>query len=289
MDIAAAASKGMLFVPGNLPLSYQAGTGTNITALPLDMSFGDIQGRRFFEPDKSEMTQIALGDFNGDGKIDVAGVIQDNFSNIATGVMIFLNDGNCRMGTPQFLSIAGPIPGSQFTFGITAADFNGDGVTDIAIATEGSSPNRLYVWLSNGPPTEVNVANVADVNLVSQPVPIPLQSMNPPQVITFGGAVPQFVTGCPPASCWNIICNYPTEYATTLATDAGAIVTPTAGLEVPAHGALRGDFGWEKDVCLTSPYGTTGDYLSETIIELVSQADGGVCKVSQHKTFQGQP
>jgi hypothetical protein len=287
MDIAGSVSKGFIVIPGTLPLSYTGG-GANITAQPLDMSFGDILGRRWMEPDKSFISQVALGDFNGDGIQDIAGVVNDS-SNAMNGVLMFMNDGNCRLGPPILLSISGALPFGQFAFGITSADFNGDGVTDLAVATESSSPNRLYVWLSNGPPTQVNVANVASVNLVSQPNPIPLQSMNPPQVLTFGGSVPQFVTGCPPASCWNILCNYPSEYATTFAIDAGAIVTPAAGLEVPAHGALRGDYGWEKDVCLTNPYGTPGDYLSETIIELVSTADGGVCKVSQHKTFQGLP
>jgi hypothetical protein len=285
MDIVASASKGMITIPGTVPLSYQVGSGSNLTSQPLDMSFGDILGRRWIEPDKSDFTQIALGDFNGDGIQDFAVTVNDS-SNVVDGVMIFINDGNCRLSPPIYMSISGALPFGQFAFGITAADFNADGVTDIAVATEFSSPDRLYVWISNGPPTQVNLANVASVNLVSQPVPTQLQAMNPPTVFTFSSSAPQFLTGCPPMSCWNILCNYPAEYSTTFAIDAGAFVTPAAGLEVPAHGSLRGDYGWEKDVCLTSPYGTPGDYMSETIIELVSAADGGICKVAQHKTFQ---
>ena len=76
---------------------------------------------------------LASGDFNGDGKTDIA---VGSF-----GVSILYGNGD---GT----FTAGPTYGSMFTSSGVAGDFNHDGRTDLAVAdTTGSSTNGIYVLL----------------------------------------------------------------------------------------------------------------------------------------------
>ncbi len=80
---------------------------------------------------------LAVGDFNGDGKADVA-VIS------STSVTMLLGDGRggFTMGEgSQFDAVSGPVSA-------TALDFNGDSKTDVAFANSGN--NNVVVWLGDG-------------------------------------------------------------------------------------------------------------------------------------------
>jgi hypothetical protein len=105
---------------------------------------------------------FAIGDFNGDGRIDVVFVPTGNFVEVALG------NGDGTFGTPiqTFPHLTG-----QFD-AVVAGDFNGDGKLDIAIGVSGS--NSTAVLLGNGdgtfgPPTTYAAGNgpmvVADFNL----------------------------------------------------------------------------------------------------------------------------
>ncbi len=83
---------------------------------------------------------ITSADFNGDGIMDLAVV------NIGSdSVLVFLGNGSGGFA---------PTPGSPFLSGgllpasITSADFNGDGIMDLAVANQGS--NNVSVFLGNG-------------------------------------------------------------------------------------------------------------------------------------------
>ncbi len=81
--------------------------------------------------------QVAAGDFNGDGKLDVA--VGDNL-----GIEVYLGngDGTFQTGLP-------PVGGGT-AFAQTVGDFNGDGKLDIAEIV-GTGPNyQLQILLGNG-------------------------------------------------------------------------------------------------------------------------------------------
>jgi len=86
-------------------------------------------------------TAMATGDFNGDGKPDLA--VTNNSGN---SVSILLNQGNGK-----FEVLPSAIPNTVLFHspsGIVAADFNGDGILDLAVANEASS--NVTVLLGKG-------------------------------------------------------------------------------------------------------------------------------------------
>ena len=87
---------------------------------------------------------FAIGDFNGDGKVDVAFAGNGNFISVALG------NGDGTFGSPILtaVNVAGPLRS------IVAGDFNGDGKLDVAVGNGlvnyGNSVNSVEVLLGNG-------------------------------------------------------------------------------------------------------------------------------------------
>jgi hypothetical protein len=91
---------------------------------------------------------IAVGDFNGDGKLDLA--VADLGS---AKVTVLLGNGNGTFAAGvQYATGGSP-------WGITTGDFNGDGKLDLAIANEGS--NNVTILLGNGNGTFTAAASPA--------------------------------------------------------------------------------------------------------------------------------
>lgn len=86
----------------------------------------------------------AAGDFNQDGKLDVAVAGGGSTKYPNSGVAVSLGNGD---GT--FIEAAGsPIPLGQSLSAIVAGDFNGDGKLDLAVTD--AVGNNIYVILGNG-------------------------------------------------------------------------------------------------------------------------------------------
>jgi len=101
--------------------------------------------------------KVAVGDFNGDGKLDLAVANQD-----ANTVSILLGDG-----TGNFTTASSPATGS-YPYSVAVGDFNGDGKLDLAVVNTDS--NTLSILLGDGtgnftaassPATGINPLSVA--------------------------------------------------------------------------------------------------------------------------------
>ena len=83
------------------------------------------------------LSAVVTGDFNGDGKLDLA--LVDSGGN---AVIILLGNGDGTFGTPT------TIPAGTFPDAIVAGDFNNDGKLDLAVANSGD--NNVTLLLGNG-------------------------------------------------------------------------------------------------------------------------------------------
>ena len=81
----------------------------------------------------------ALADVNGDGNLDI--VVGNECGN---GILVFLGDGTGAFGAPTPLSSNG----MTNVYQLVVADFDGDGVLDIAAAS--SAASSVYVFLGDG-------------------------------------------------------------------------------------------------------------------------------------------
>lgn len=82
---------------------------------------------------------VAVGDFNGDSKPDLAVAIQ-----FYDSVGVFLNNGNGTFAPAVYYSVAGD------TASVAVADFNGDGKLDLASANFTVSSSSVSVLINNG-------------------------------------------------------------------------------------------------------------------------------------------
>src|SRR5215467_10432955 len=89
---------------------------------------------------KNGPSSIAVGDFNGDGKLDLAVC---NFGDWNIYVLLGNGDGTFQAARSVYVASGGGFP-----WYVVTADFNGDGKLDLAVSNYGD--NSLSVLLGNG-------------------------------------------------------------------------------------------------------------------------------------------
>jgi len=94
---------------------------------------------------------MALGDFNGDGKLDIAVIDFGNFSGNNGAVYILLGNGDGTFQPPVLLNAGSGL--AAIPVAIVAGDFNGDGKLDLAVgSSDFNSPatSNVSILLGNG-------------------------------------------------------------------------------------------------------------------------------------------
>jgi len=107
-----------------------------------------IFGARLIAPVGIDPQIVVPGDFNGDGKVDLA-VVNSNFRVAPVSVLLGNGDGTFQPRRNYF--------GGDFVDGLAVGDFNGDGKLDLA-STSFSSAMRVYPGNGDGtfePQTDV--------------------------------------------------------------------------------------------------------------------------------------
>jgi len=138
------------FVVGNFPVFGQ--TEGNITVFLSDGKGGLSSGVNYGSSLTSFQYQfVAVGDFNGDGNLDIAATDAAN-----GGVQIFLGDGK---GTFTVGSAYPTDTGTYTTLGIIAGDFNGDGKTDLAVVNNSGTSGSVGVLINDGKGGFIPVVN----------------------------------------------------------------------------------------------------------------------------------
>jgi hypothetical protein len=117
------------------------GVGANVSVL-LGKGDGNFEAPRSFLAGPFP-TALAVGDFNGDGNLDVVVANRTIFSPV--GATVLFGDGNGGFSSSVSLGL---FDGTQFPESVAVGDFNGDGHLDFVTAN--SASNNVTVVLGNG-------------------------------------------------------------------------------------------------------------------------------------------
>ncbi len=112
---------------------------------------GGFTAKHPFSPDKLATRAIALGDLNGDGRLDI--VIGDEARG---GAFLYFNQGGLKFSEPQPIAEKTDIP-----YSLAVADLNGDGQSDIVLGNE-KTPGAALI--NNGAGRSFTLVRFGDSN-----------------------------------------------------------------------------------------------------------------------------
>jgi hypothetical protein len=140
---------------GSFDVFYGKGDGTFVTTAQT-VSFGD-------GPDGAQVLDVAVGDLNGDGKLDVSGITQadddtdqvdialqstsDDVTPVSPGTVVS-SPTPANFQSPTTIDVGGT---AEFPTDLLLADLNGDGADDIVVSSDsygGGSHGALVVLLN---------------------------------------------------------------------------------------------------------------------------------------------
>lgn len=140
---------------GNLDLAFANGISGQS---PVVLGYGDGAFNTAGDLNGGFPNGLAVGDFNGDGRLDVVVVSGGSTALPGSGLNVSLGNGDGTFAVAN----GSPIPLGKDLCAIVTADFNGDGKLDLAVTDCGS--NAVMILLGNGDgtfgtPTTITVGN----------------------------------------------------------------------------------------------------------------------------------
>ncbi|MBP9801957.1 MAG: FG-GAP repeat protein, partial [Candidatus Moranbacteria bacterium] len=111
---------------------------------------------------------LTSGDFNADGKIDLA-VGAYGYSTNTGRAYLFYNDGSIpTTAATADVMVTGETTNNYFGISLTSGDFNADGTTDLAVGAYlySSSAGRTYIFYNDG--SILTTAATADVIITGE-------------------------------------------------------------------------------------------------------------------------
>jgi hypothetical protein len=136
---------GILDVAVANPSMVQPPVGPGNVSILLGRGDGTFQPAVNYPADQNPYF-VAVGDFNHDGKLDLA-VVNQGFNSTAQAyfLSILLGNGDGTFQSPVNYSLP---PGAENA--VAVADLNGDGKPDLAVITDGSTDDTVSIFLGNG-------------------------------------------------------------------------------------------------------------------------------------------
>jgi len=187
----------------NLGAPQETSQNDSISVL-LGNGDGTFQSPVFYTTQQAS-SSIAVGDFNGDGKLDLAvsNISEPNYSETASSISVLIGNGDGTFQSPDTYNL----PASTEPYSIHVSDFNGDGKADLAVssllgAETGGLQDLVFILPGNGDgtfqaqqgfdPASTNGGNsvfltVGDFNGDGKPDLLPLERNYPP--VSIGAAV----------------------------------------------------------------------------------------------------
>jgi hypothetical protein len=134
-------------------LAFSAGSPFNTSSngsvlIELGNGDGTFQTPVSYSTGAACPTELLVGDFNGDGKPDLAVLNSCDVSPPGPATAsILINNGNGTFQTAQLTTISASY---EFPGALAIGDFNGDGKLDLAVGVFTSSSSEVSIFLGNG-------------------------------------------------------------------------------------------------------------------------------------------
>lgn len=138
-------------------------------------------------------SQLASGDFNGDGIVDLAFALQ-----ATNQIAIFFGKGDGAFGTPKMLTVALPSSSYFWDGSLLAADLNGDGHLDLIAPTAGSPSSAIYALAGDGTGNFAAPRSIYGSGNISQLV---AGDFDGDAIADLAFLAPTSATNCDPQSC----------------------------------------------------------------------------------------
>jgi hypothetical protein len=218
-------------------LCTPVGNGNNNLSVILNNGDGTFNTTPLTWRSSINGSQIVAGDFNGDGNQDIvySGVVNSYNGNNTIGFQVLDGDGTGNFTLPDFYTRVPLAVGTQ----LAAADFDGDGYTDLAVLNGDPNNPNIAVYQNTGAQ-----AGNTGIQFTTPPVTIAIPSaasVGSFSIVTLGaGQLPSIVFPVSGSASPGVYAA-PTNSVSGNVAFAPTVITPVANLANAVFGDINGD------------------------------------------------